>query len=54
MTGGEILCNVRGGKLDENLLSARLRSFMKALRLVKAVRGLSVVDIRQEESWYDS
>jgi hypothetical protein len=50
---GEILGNVRRGKLDENLLTPRPWSLSQALGLVSAVCSFAVVDIREEESWDD-
>ena len=49
MSGCEILCNVRRGKLDENLLPSRLRSISQAMRFVDAICSFAVVDIGKEQ-----
>ena len=53
MSGCEILGDIRGGKLDEDLLPATLRFLSQATGLVSAVCSFAIVDIREEESWDD-
>ena len=50
MSRREILCYVRRGKLDDNLLASRLGFISQAMGFVNAVCRFAVADIGKEES----